>query len=45
MADVEPRLRLIRFGDFEVDLRTGELLKAGAKQKLGIGEQWNRKLA
>jgi Tol biopolymer transport system component/DNA-binding winged helix-turn-helix (wHTH) protein len=35
MADVEPQLRLIRFGDFEVDLRTGELRKGGAKQKFG----------
>jgi DNA-binding winged helix-turn-helix (wHTH) protein len=35
MAETEPQLRLIRFGDFEVDLRSGELRKAGVKQKFG----------
>src|SRR5438067_4634078 len=33
MAYVEPQLRLLRFADFEVDLRTGELRKAGLKLK------------
>jgi DNA-binding winged helix-turn-helix (wHTH) protein len=33
MAYVEPQLRLLRFADFEVDLRTGELRKAGVKLK------------
>src|ERR1700729_2200601 len=35
MAEVESQRRLLRFGDFEVDLRTGELRKAGAKLKFG----------
>src|ERR1700761_4418738 len=35
MAETEPQLRLIRFGNFEVDLRSGELRKAGIKQKFG----------
>jgi Tol biopolymer transport system component/DNA-binding winged helix-turn-helix (wHTH) protein len=35
MADVERQLRLLRFETFEVDLRTGELRKAGVKQKFG----------
>ena len=35
MAETEPQLRLLRFGNFEVDLRTGELRKAGVKQKFG----------
>ena len=35
MAEVEPQLRPLRFADFEVDLRTGELRKAGAKLKFG----------
>lgn len=35
MTDVESQRRLLRFGDFEVDLRTGELRKAGAKLKFG----------
>ena len=35
MADVEHQLRLLRFENFEVDLRTGELRKGGVKQKFG----------
>jgi Tol biopolymer transport system component/DNA-binding winged helix-turn-helix (wHTH) protein len=35
MADVERQLQLVRFGDFEVDLRSGELRKAGVKLKFG----------
>ena len=35
MADVERRVQLVRFGDFEVDLRSGELRKAGVKLKFG----------
>ena len=35
MAETERQLRLLRFGDFEVDLRTGELRKAGVKLKFG----------
>ena len=35
MAHIEPQLRPLRFADFEVDLRTGELRKAGAKLKFG----------
>src|SRR5271154_2387986 len=35
MAETEPQLRLLRFGSFEVDLRSGELRKTGVKQKLG----------
>jgi DNA-binding winged helix-turn-helix (wHTH) protein len=35
MAQVEPQPRFLRFADFEVDLRTGELRKAGVKLKFG----------
>src|SRR5277367_5217413 len=35
MAEVERQLRLLRFENFEVDLRSGELRKAGVKQKFG----------
>jgi len=35
MAETDLQLRLLRFGNFEVDLRSGELRKAGAKLKLG----------
>jgi DNA-binding winged helix-turn-helix (wHTH) protein/WD40 repeat protein len=35
MAETEPHLRHLRFGIFEVDLRSGELRKAGVKLKLG----------
>src|ERR1700727_921169 len=35
MAEVERQVRLLRFENFEVDLRTGELRKAGVKQKFG----------
>src|ERR1700726_1515099 len=35
MPETEPQLRLIRFGDFEVDIRSGELRKAGVRQKFG----------
>ena len=35
MAEVERQLRLLRFENFEVDLRTGELRKAGVKLKFG----------
>ena len=35
MAEVERQLRLLRFDDFEVDLRSGELCKAGMKLKFG----------
>jgi Tol biopolymer transport system component/DNA-binding winged helix-turn-helix (wHTH) protein len=35
MAEVEHQLRLLRFDDFEVDLRSGELRKAGVKLKFG----------
>jgi Tol biopolymer transport system component/DNA-binding winged helix-turn-helix (wHTH) protein len=35
MADVGRQLRLLRFGDFEADLRSGELRKAGVKLKFG----------
>src|SRR5271154_6703440 len=35
MAETEPQLRLLRFGSFEVDLRSGELRKTGVKQKFG----------
>src|ERR1700756_487353 len=35
MADVEHQLQLLRFEIFEVDLRPGELRKAGVKQKFG----------
>jgi DNA-binding winged helix-turn-helix (wHTH) protein/tetratricopeptide (TPR) repeat protein len=34
MAERESRLRGVRFGNFEVDLRSGELRKAGMKVKL-----------
>src|ERR1700761_8484392 len=34
MAEVERALRLLQFEKFEVDLRTGELRKAGVKLKL-----------
>jgi DNA-binding winged helix-turn-helix (wHTH) protein/tetratricopeptide (TPR) repeat protein len=34
MAEREPQLRAVRFGNFEVDLRSGELRKAGVKLKL-----------
>jgi Tol biopolymer transport system component/DNA-binding winged helix-turn-helix (wHTH) protein len=33
MTDTQPQSRLVRFGVFEVDLRTGELRKAGVKLK------------
>jgi Tol biopolymer transport system component/DNA-binding winged helix-turn-helix (wHTH) protein len=35
MAEVERHLRLLRFENFQVDLRTGELRKAGVKLKFG----------
>jgi Tol biopolymer transport system component/DNA-binding winged helix-turn-helix (wHTH) protein len=35
VADVERRLRLVRFGDFEADLRSGELRSGGVKLKFG----------
>src|ERR1700722_3707796 len=35
MAETARQLRLLRFGDFEVDLRGGELRKAGVKLKFG----------
>src|SRR6476619_7765709 len=35
MADVGHQLRLLRFGDFEADLRSGELRKGGVKLKFG----------
>ena len=35
MAETEPQVRLLRFGDFEVDLRTGELRKGGVRLKFG----------
>jgi Tol biopolymer transport system component/DNA-binding winged helix-turn-helix (wHTH) protein len=35
MADVKSQLRLLRFGEFEADLRSGELRKAGVKLKFG----------
>src|SRR3981189_708594 len=35
MAEVAPQLRLLRFENFEVDLRSGELRKAGVKLKFG----------
>jgi Tol biopolymer transport system component/DNA-binding winged helix-turn-helix (wHTH) protein len=34
MAEVDIHLRLLRFGIFEADLRSGELRKAGVKMKL-----------
>jgi hypothetical protein len=35
MAEVERQLRLVRFENFEVDLRSGELRKAGVRLKFG----------
>jgi DNA-binding winged helix-turn-helix (wHTH) protein len=35
MAEVERQLRLLRFDDFEVDPRSGELRKSGVKLKFG----------
>jgi Tol biopolymer transport system component/DNA-binding winged helix-turn-helix (wHTH) protein len=35
MAETEPQLRLLRFGTFVVDLRSGELRKGGVKLKFG----------
>ena len=35
MAEVERQLRPLRFDDFEVDLRSGELRKAGVKLRFG----------
>ena len=35
MEEAETQRRLLRFGNFEVDLRSGELRKAGVKLKLG----------
>ena len=35
MAESEPQRGPLRFGNFEVDLRAGELRKAGVKLKLG----------
>ena len=35
MTETERQLRLVRFGDFEIDLRSGELRKSGVKQKFG----------
>ena len=35
MAETARQLRLVRFGDFEVDLRSGQLHKAGVKLKFG----------
>ena len=35
MAETEPQVRLLRFGNFEVDLRSGELRKGGVKLKFG----------
>jgi DNA-binding winged helix-turn-helix (wHTH) protein len=34
MPETDVHLRLVRFGNFEVDLRSGELRKAGVKMKL-----------
>jgi Tol biopolymer transport system component/DNA-binding winged helix-turn-helix (wHTH) protein len=34
MSETDVHLRLLRFGNFEVDLRSGELRKAGVKMKL-----------
>src|ERR1700730_3031751 len=36
MAEFERQLRLLRFENFEVDLRTRELRKAGVKLKFGV---------
>src|SRR5262252_9654483 len=35
MADTERQLRLLRFENFEVDLRSGELRKSGVKLRFG----------
>ena len=35
MVETARQLRLLRFGDFEADLRSGELRKAGVKLKFG----------
>ena len=35
MAETERQLQLVRFGNYEVDLRSGELRKAGVKLKFG----------
>src|ERR1700728_4520749 len=35
MGETARQLRLLRFGDFEADLRSGELRKAGVKLKFG----------
>ena len=35
MAETARQFRLLRFGDFEVDLRSEELRKAGVKLKFG----------
>jgi Tol biopolymer transport system component/DNA-binding winged helix-turn-helix (wHTH) protein len=35
MAETQPHLQLVRFGEFEADLRTGELRKYGVKLKFG----------
>jgi Tol biopolymer transport system component/DNA-binding winged helix-turn-helix (wHTH) protein len=35
MAETARQLQLLRFGDFEADLRSGELRKAGVKLKFG----------
>ena len=35
MAETAHQLRLLRFGDFEADLRSGELRKAGVRLKFG----------
>jgi Tol biopolymer transport system component/DNA-binding winged helix-turn-helix (wHTH) protein len=35
MAETARQLRLLRFGDFEADLRSGELRKAGVRLKFG----------
>ena len=35
MIATEQQVRLLRFGDFEVDLRSGELRKGGVKLKFG----------
>ena len=35
MAETQSRPRLVRFGAFEADVRTGELRKDGVKLKFG----------
>ena len=35
MVETARQLRLLRFGDFEADLRSGELRKAGVRLKFG----------